>query len=68
MHMAFFTRPINAGSSQVQTEAMIIRQDQKVGIGILVLHLVKLEIKMSGQIDPATVGSNNPKGTVVTSC
>ena len=64
MHMAFFTRPINAGSSQVQTEAMIIRQDQKVGIGTSTPS-VKLEIKMSGQIDPATVGSNNPKGTVV---
>ena len=52
MHMAFFTRPRDAGSSQVQTEAMIIRQDQKVGIGIS-NPSTKLEVQMSGQIDPA---------------
>jgi len=63
MHMAFFTRPINAGSSQVQTEAMIIRQDQKVGIGIS-NPSTRLEVQMSGQIDPAVVSATSPKGTI----
>ena len=65
MHMAFFTRPINAGSSQVQTEGMIITANQKVGMGTS-NPSTRLEVQMSGQIDPAVVSATSPKGTINT--